>query len=442
MNILKVETNYKRNLFFSKTKVNYKNYSNNLENKVINIYPEIKYQEIIGFGGAFTEATGYAISSLSNENKNRVLDEYFSKNNLNYTFCRLPIGSSDFSLKSYSYSIKADLSDFSIEKDKKYIIPIVKQAQKINPNIKFLASPWSPPKFMKSNKMLVLGGKLLDKYKQAWANYLAKYILEYKKENINIDYITVQNEPNAIQVWESCLYSPQEEKDFVINYLYPIFKENHINTKILIWDHNKEKLYSRAKEELDNNKALESISGIAFHFYTGDHFENIKLTHEAFPGKLLIHTEGCTGYSKFAPSDEVHNAEIYAHDILGDLNSGINGYIDWNMVLNYKGGPNHKLNYCNSPIMVNQEKTNYIKNLSFYYISHFSHFIKPNSKRIAYSTYSTDIEVTAFQNTDGSISITLLNRNDFNKEYNIVLDNIVIHDNLDSHAIVSYLVTK
>ena len=406
MNILKVETNYKRNLFFSKTKVNYKNYSNNLENKVINIYPEIKYQEIIG----------YAISSLSNENKNRVLDEYFSKNNLNYTFCRLPIGSSDFSLKSYSYSIKADLSDFSIEKDKKYIIPIVKQAQKINPNIKFLASPWSPPKFMKSNKMLVLGGKLLDKYKQAWANYLAKYILEYKKENINIDYITVQNEPNAIQVWESCLYSPQEEKDFVINYLYPIFKENHINTKILIWDHNKEKLYSRAKEELDNNKA--------------------------FPGKLLIHTEGCTGYSKFAPSDEVHNAEIYAHDILGDLNSGINGYIDWNMVLDYKGGPNHKLNYCNSPIMVNQEKTNYIKNLSFYYISHFSHFIKPNSKRIAYSTYSTDIEVTAFQNTDGSISITLLNRNDFNKEYNIVLDNIVIHDNLDSHAIVSYLVTK
>jgi len=132
MNILKVETNYKRNLFFSKTKVNYKNYSNNLENKVINIYPEIKYQEIIGFGGAFTEATGYAISSLSNENKNRVLDEYFSKNNLNYTFCRLPIGSSDFSLKSYSYSIKADLSDFSIEKDKKYIIPIVKQILILN----------------------------------------------------------------------------------------------------------------------------------------------------------------------------------------------------------------------------------------------------------------------------------------------------------------------
>lgn len=440
MNIFKTETNYKRKLFFNTSKVNYKNYSEKLENKIINIYPEVKYQSIIGFGGAFTESTGYALSTLSDENKNKTLNEYFSDNNLNYTLCRLPIGSSDFSLKSYSYSSKPDLSDFSIEQDKKYIIPVVKQAQKINPNIKFLASPWSPPKFMKSNKILVLGGKLLDKYKQAWANYLTKYIKEYQKENININYITVQNEPNAIQVWESCLYSPEEEKDFVINYLYPTFKENHITTKILIWDHNKEKLYSRAKKELDNNKALEAISGIAFHFYTGDHFENIKLTSETFPGKLLIHTEGCTGYSKFNPNDEVHNAEIYGHDILGDLNAGTNGYIDWNMVLDYKGGPNHKLNFCNSPIMINQEKNNYIKNLSFYYVAHFSHFIKPNSRRIACSTYSTDIEITAFENPDNSISIILLNRNNFNKEYNIVLDNAVIHDNLDSHAIVSYLI--
>lgn len=442
MNILKFETNYKRKMFLNETKSTFKNYSEKMENKIINIYPEIKYQSFIGFGGAFTESSGYSLSLLPKEKQNNIINDYFEKDKSNYSFCRIPIGSSDFSLKSYSYSKKEDLSDFSIEQDKKYIIPMIKSAQKINPNIKFLASPWSPPKFMKSNKMLVLGGKLLNKYQNVFAEYLSKFILEYKKENINIDYITVQNEPNAIQPWESCLYSPEEEKDFVVNYLYPTFTKYDIKTKILVWDHNKEKLFSRAKKELNSNEALNAISGFAFHIYSGDHFENIKLVQETFPGKLLIHTEGCTGFSNFNPNDEVKNAEIYSHDILGDLNSGINGYIDWNLVLDYKGGPNHKLNYCNSPIMVNKEKNNYIKNLSFYYINHFSKFIKPNAKKIAFSSYSTDIEITAFENTDNSIAIVLLNRNNFNKEYNIVLDDKVIHDNLDSHAIVTYLIVR
>ena len=341
MEIKKIETNYKRNMFFHETKVKSKAYQEKLENQIINIYPEITYQTILGFGGAFTEATGISIKKLPSEKQEKVIKEYFSKDGLNYSVGRLPIGSSDFSLNSYSYSNKPDLSDFSIEKDKDYIIQIVQSAQKLNSNIQFLASPWSPPKFMKSNKMLFLGGKLLEKYNQTFANYLVKYINFYKNEGININYITVQNEPNALQIWESCLYSAKEEANFAIHYLFPTFKTNNINTKILIWDHNKEKLFTRAMQELNNNQALEAISGIAFHWYTGDHFENISLTHDAFPGKLLIHTEGCTGYSKFNPNDEVKNAEIYGHDILGDLNSGINAYIDWNMVLDNKGGPNH-----------------------------------------------------------------------------------------------------
>jgi len=439
MEIKKIETNYKRNMFFHETKVKSKAYQEKLENQIINIYPEITYQTILGFGGAFTEATGISIKKLPSEKQEKVIKEYFSKDGLNYSVGRLPIGSSDFSLNSYSYSNKPDLSDFSIEKDKDYIIQIVQSAQKLNSNIQFLASPWSPPKFMKSNKMLVLGGKLLEKYNQTFANYLVKYINFYKNEGININYITVQNEPNALQIWESCLYSAKEEANFAINYLFPTFKTNNINTKILIWDHNKEKLFTRAMQELNNNQALEAISGIAFHWYTGDHFENISLTHDAFPGKLLIHTEGCTGYSKFNPNDEVKNAEIYGHDILGDLNSGINAYIDWNMVLDNKGGPNHKLNYCNSPIMINKENNDYIKNLTFYYIGHFSKYIYPGAKRIALSKFTNNIEVTAFKNPDTSIAIVLLNRNDFNVEYNLCINDIIMHDNLDSHAIVSYL---
>lgn len=439
MHITKFETNYKRKLFFSRLdNVKFKEYSTKIENQVINIYPEIKYQSIIGFGGAFTEATGVALKLLPENKQQELMNEYFSKDGFNYNLCRVPIGSSDFSEGSYSYSKKDDLSDFSIDKDRKYVIPAIKYAQKINPNISYLASPWSPPKFMKSNKMLSLGGKLIDKYKNVWTDYLVKYIKEYEKENIRISYMTIQNEPNATQIWESCLYTPQEEADLAVNYIFPKFRKNNINTKLLIWDHNKEKLYDRAIAEICNNQALSAISGVAFHWYTGDHFENISLLKECLPGKLLIHTEGCTGYSKFNPNDEVQNAEIYGHDILGDLNAGVNGYIDWNMILDYKGGPNHKRNFCNSPIMINKVKNDYIKNLSFYYIGHFAKFIKPNARRIAFSRYTQDIEVTAFENTDGSIVVVLLNRTNTNKEYTICFKNTVIHDNLDSHAIVTY----
>lgn len=440
MEIKKFETNYKRNLFFTSSTISPKNYSEKFEYQVINIYPQITYQSILGFGGAFTEATGVAIKQLPISKQQDLLKDYFSTDGNNYNFCRLPIGSTDFSKKSYSYSTKANLSDFSVKQDEDYIIKIVNEAQKENSNIKFLSSPWSPPKFMKSNKMLVLGGKLLNKYKQTWAEYISKYILEYKNYGINIEYVTVQNEPNAVQVWESCLYSASEEIDFVINYLYPTFNKNNISTKILIWDHNKEKLFSRASAELNSNTALSAVSGIAFHYYTGDHFENISLTQNTFPGMLLIHTEGCTGFSKFNPNDEVKNAEIYAHEILGDLNAGANAYIDWNLVLDNNGGPNHKFNYCNSPIMLNKDSSDYIKNLSYYYIGHFSKFIKTGAQRIAFSKFTSDIEVASFKNLDNSIVVILLNRNSFNKEYNLILNNIVIHDNLDSHAIVTYLI--
>ena len=438
MEVKKYETNYKRNLFLNETTVKTTAYSEKIENKVINIYPEITYQSIIGFGGAFTESAGFAYSKLSNEKQSDLLNDFFSSTGLNYSIGRLPIGSSDFSVKSYSYAKKSDLSDFSINRDKEYLLPFLQEAMSKR-TLKLLASPWSPPAFMKSNKMLKLGGKLLNKYKQTWADYLVKYVRAYQNEGIHIDFMTVQNEPNATQIWESCLYSPEEEASFAVNYLYYSFVKNNIDTKILIWDHNKEKLFTRAMQELQTKSNLEAIAGIAFHWYTGDHFENIKLTHDAFPDKLLFHTEGCTGYSNFNKSEEVQNAEIYAHDILGDLNAGINAYLDWNLILDNKGGPNHKNNFCNSPIMLNNNSDDYIKNLTYYYIGHFSKYIKPNSKRIAFSRYSDKIEVTSFKNEDNSVVVILLNRTDQNYEYNICINNMVIHDNLDSHAIVTFV---
>ena len=433
MEIKKIETNFKRNMFLEESIIKPKKYSESLENKVINIFKDVKYQELIGFGGAITQATGKVYNELSNDEKQEFLNSYFKV--CSYNLCRIPIASCDFSPESYSYSYEKDLSDFSINKDEEYLIPLIKDVIRINPEIKFLASPWSPPKFMKSNKMLVLGGKLKEKYYLTYAKYLAKYILAYKEMGINIDYITIQNEPNATQIWESCIFTTEEELNFLKNYLYPTFKDNSIDTKILVYDHNKEKLYQRGKKIFEETNYAE---GIAYHWYTGDHFENLEILRKEFPDKLLIHTEGCVGFSKFSKDEEVKNAEIYAHDIIGDLNNGCNGYIDWNMLLDSKGGPNHKFNFCNSPIMQNKENNSLFKNLCYYYIASFGIVIKPNSKRIAYSKYIDKIEVTAFENEDGSLGIVLLNRDDKNYEYNLCIGENLIHDNLDSHAIVSY----
>ena len=213
---------------------------------------------------------------------------------MNYNIARISIGSSDFNNYSYSYSNKNDLSDFSISEDMKYVVPIIKEAQMQNKKLKFLASPWSPPAFMKNTKKLTDGGKLLPEFKDTYAKYLVKYIKEYKKKNINIDFMTIQNEPDAKQIWESCLYTTNEESDLLINYIYPEFKKENINTKLLIWDHNKEKLLTRVTDSFKIAGALDYVSGIAFHWYTGDHFENIELLGRMYPNKLLIHTEGCT----------------------------------------------------------------------------------------------------------------------------------------------------
>ena len=370
------------------------------------------------------------------------MKDYFSPNGLNYSLCRTHIGSCDFCLKSYSYLYNEDINTFSIEHDKKYLIPMIKNALKINSNIKLLASPWSPPSFMKDNHRLILGGKLLQKYYDLYSLYLAKYIEEYKKENINIHYLSIQNEPSFAAPWESCIYTPEEETSLISNYIIPCFNRRNIKTKLLVWDHNKEKILNRANIYFKNNSNFNNISGIAFHWYSGDYFEELELINKLYPNKLLIHTEGCTGYSKFKKSDEVNNAEIYSHDIIGNLNSGANGFIDWNMVLNYKGGPNHKFNYCNAPIMINKQNDDYIKNLSYYYIAHFSKYIRPGAKRIAYSKYTDKIEVCTFKNLDNSVIIVLLNRNDFNMQYILNINNQVYKDNLDSHCIVTFIINN
>lgn len=435
MEIKKIETNKEKNVYFEVTKIKPKKMHKQIEKNVVNIYPDVTYQKFYGFGGAITEATAYNYSLLPEEKKKQFMQDYFG--DLNYSLCRLTIGSCDFSLSYYTYSKKRDLSDFSIARDKKYVIPFIKDALKVNPNISFLATPWSPPRFMKNTKISAFGGKLLKKYRALYSEFFVKYIKAYEEEGININYITVQNEANAMQYWESCIFKPNDEADFLANYLFPAFEKNNIKTKILIYDHNKENLFNRALAEFKDDNVKNAASGIAFHWYSGSHFENIALCREKFPDKLLFHTEGCFGYT---PNNSYAND--YATDIAGDLNAGTNGYMDWNILLDCKGGPCHKKNNCNSPVMLNKEASDYDKKLAYYYIGHFSKVIKPGAVRIAHSRYQGDIRMTSFKNPDGSIAVVMLNREHYDISINFCMNNITFKETLKHQSIISYLITE
>ena len=410
-----------------------------IEWAVVNLYPELQYQEIYGFGGAFTEAAGYAVAQLPKEQQERIIEDYFGESGIGYNLCRTHINSCDFALGNYAYVEDADLSKFSIARDKEYLIPLIKAAL-AKTDLTLMASPWSPPAFMKDTKEMNHGGKLLDEYKQVWADYLVKYVEAYRQEGINIDWMTVQNEPNATQTWDSCRYTGAEEAELVKNYLGPTFEKAGIKLNLIIWDHNKERVYERAKESLADPEAAKYIWGIGFHWYTGTHFEALELTRQAFPDKPLIFTEGCVEYSRHKDRTPVDYAEQYGHDILGDLNGGMSGYMDWNLVLDAQGGPNHVKNFCDAPIMTNDANDGYRKNLSYYYIGHFSKYIKKGARRIAHTRYTEELEVTAFRNPDGTIAMVVLNRTDREQGFNLRIEGQFCHDAVAPHSIVTYLI--
>lgn len=381
---------------------------------VVNIYPEVRYQKIRGFGGAFTEAAAHNYAMMSSKRKQEIQKAYFSEKGLNYNLGRLHMNSCDFALGNYTYIEEGDdkLESFDISHDTEEIIPFINEAQKNAANqMEFLMSPWSPPAFMKTNNDMNHGGTLKREYYKAWADYYVKFIQEYAKQGIKIGYITVQNEPEAVQTWDSCTYSAEEESDFVSGYLGPALeKAGLLEVKIFVWDHNKEEGYARMKAVIADSDTRKYVSGTAMHWYTGDHFEAIELILKQYPEMEVFFTEGCVEYSRFADSGEIDKAEMYAHDILGNLNAGISASLDWNLLLDEKGGPNHVGNFCAAPIMCDSKNDTFEKRLSYYYIGHFSRYIKPRAVRIGYTRYTDKIEVTAFSNPDGQRVAVLLNK--------------------------------
>lgn len=383
------------------------------ENELINLYPEVEYQQVEGFGGALTDSAGYVYSLMDDEQKKEMILNYFGKDNMKYDLVRIPIDSCDFSLEHYGAdSDEADenFNKFSFERVEKYIIPLLDDVEeKYEEKIEIMLSPWSPPVYMKTNGDRNYGGKLKKEYTKRWADYICRYIEEYRSRGYKVTKLTMQNEPKAVQTWDSCIYTAQEQKEFLKKYMWPALVEHKLDDiEIYIWDHNKERAFEWANTIIDE-ETDHMVAGIAFHWYSGDHFEALQMIKEKFPNKKLLLSEACIEYSKFAATDYLKNAQKYAHDIIGNFNNGMNTFLDWNIVLDEIGGPNHVGNFCDAPYLYDTKNKKLIESNICGHLWHFSHFIEKGAVRIGFTKYTDRLDVTAFKK-DNKIAVVMLNR--------------------------------
>lgn len=409
------------------------------------VEPKKTFQTFLGIGGAVTDASAEVFGQLPKDKQQELLDAYYSpEKGIGYSLMRTTIHSSDFSSGSYTYIQEGDkeLKSFNIAHDKIYRIPLIKKAiETARHQLKLYVSPWSPPAFMKDNNNMLRGGKLLPEYQQSWANYYVKFIKSYEKEGIPIWGLTLQNEPMATQKWESCIYTADEERDFLKNYLGPTLQKAGLgHKKITIWDHNRDLILQRTAVMFDDPKASAYVWGIGYHWYEdwsgGEQmFENIAKVHEMYPDKNLLFTEGCAesfnpdNYQKWA------NGERYGKSIINDFNNGTVGWTDWNILLDEKGGPNHVGNFCFAPIHANLNTGALTYTPSYYYIGHFSKYILPNAKRVSCSSSRSQLLSTSFLNPDGKIITVVMNQSNTEVSYFLCLDQKAALVKIPAHGI-------
>jgi len=381
--------------------------------------PQTTFQQFEGIGGALTDAAAETFARLPKPAQDSLLAAYYdTAKGIGYTLGRTNIHSCDFSSDSYTYIKEGDstLSTFSLAHDEQFKIPLIKRAiTAAGGKLPLLVSPWSPPAFMKDNNSMLGGGKLLPAHRQNWANYVVKFIKAFEEKGIPVWGLTVQNEPMAKQKWESCIFTAEEERDYIKNFLGPTLQKNGLESKKLIaWDHNRDLIFQRATTILEDKEAAKYVWGIGFHWYEtwtgGDmQFDNLRLVNQAFPDKHLVFTEGCK--EKFS-MDSVNNwslGERYGHSMINDFNNGTVAWIDWNLLLDEHGGPNHVGNFCFAPVHADTQNGKLIYTNAYWYIGHFSKFIRPGAKRIGAAASRWLLQTTAFQNTDGSIAVVVMN---------------------------------
>ena len=443
---------------------------------IIKILLNKEYQTITGFGGSFTESSAYLLNKLSKANRTKVLEAYFGESGARYSLTRTHISSCDFSLNNYTYApVEGDLelTNFSIDEDRDDLIPMIKDAMAISKDgFKIIASPWTAPPWMKDNKAYV-GGKLLPEHYSTFALFFSKYFDAYKAEGINIWGLTPVNEPHGNgNNWESMHFSPEEETYFVQNYLGPKLEaDGNGDVKILGYDQNRAGLKEWVDVMYKDEASSKYFAGSAIHWYesTYDFFpEALQYAHNKAPNKFLIETEGCVdsevpkwqddawywkkeatdwGWDWAAEKDKYLHPKYapvnrYARDIIGCLNNWVDGWVDWNMVLDRQGGPNWFKNWCVAPVIVDPDNDEVYFTPLYYTMAHFSKYMRPGATVLGVENTDKDLMVTAAKNPDDTMVVILFNEGFEAKYFKLILDNKTIDIKISAQALQTIMIPK
>ncbi|WP_299012375.1 glycoside hydrolase family 30 beta sandwich domain-containing protein [uncultured Polaribacter sp.] len=413
------------------------NFSANI-NFSINVNPNISYQEVDGFGFSLTGGSALHLNNMSSSERSKILNDLFSENGIGVSYLRVSIGASDLDAEVFSYNdlqpgeTDVNLNQFSINKDKENLIPILKEILAINPAIKIMGSPWSPPIWMKDNNNSI-GGSLKPEYYETYANYFVKYIKAYQLEGISVDAITIQNEPHHDGNNPSMYMEAKEQAEFIKNNLGPKFASEKIETKIIVWDHNADNT-SYPISIYNDAEANKYIDGAAFHLYAGD-INSLSNVHNTYPDKNLYFTEQWVGVnSKFAENLRWHTREL----IVGATRNWCKTVLEWNLASNSRLEP-HTPGGCTECLgALTIDGNNVIKNDAYYIIAHASKLVRPGSIRIG-SNYSNDFPNVAFKTPNNEIIVIVLNNTSIDKSFNINVLDQPITTSLKAGAVATYV---
>jgi glucosylceramidase len=406
-----------------------------------------QFQQVFGFGGAVTDATAEVYARLTPAQQKAFLAAYFDpKAGLGYSILRTTIHSSDFSNASYTYVKDGDrtLDSFSIEHDLRYRIPLLRQSlaagAAYGTGMRVFASPWSAPAWMKSNGSMLGGGSLRPEYRDLWAQYMVRFVKAYEKAGIPLWGLSIQNEPMAKQTWESMIFTADEETRFLGDHLGPALTAAGLqDKKVIVWDHNRDLLPQRAAAILSDPKARPYVWGVGYHWYETwakglPMHRNLAAVHEAYPEVPLLLTESAIEKFDASQLQSWANGERYGSEMLADLNAGSSGWVDWNMLLDSRGGPNHVGNYCFALLHASDDGQ-LIFTPSYAYMGHFTRYIRPQARRVSAATSRSTLDATAFRNADGSLAVVVMNPTDKAQRYRLVVDGAEVTVDIPAHAI-------
>lgn len=408
---------------------------------VISINPKETYQEMDGFGFTLTGGSALHLSKMDKENRAELLEELFNpKVGIGISYLRVSIGSSDLDEKVFSYhDIENGENDINLEKfdlgyDKEYLIPVLKEILAITPDIKIMGSPWSPPKWMKDNKDS-RGGSLMPQYYDVYAQYFVKYIKEMAKEGIEMDAITVQNEPLHPGNNPSLLMKAKEQAEFVKEHLGPAFTAENLETKIIIYDHNADRP-DYPISILDDKEARKYIDGSAFHLYGGK-IEALSEVHEKHPDKNLYFTEQWVG----APGDFPDNLTWHTRElIIGASRNWCKTVLEWNLAADENEDPHTDRGGCDRCLgAVTISGNGVIRNPAYYIIGQASKHVRPGSIRLA-SSLPDKLPNVAFQNPEGNIVLIVLNDGKVKNNFAIEVEDRFIKDEIQPGSVSTYVI--